>query len=103
MSVHVEYILGERQIVNANHPCRAVQRTKGESPTFSGKLSEITCKLCRAWIEGRPSIWNRLRLADIEAGTAQDLAQLAADHRQRFFTKLERAKKAKEKREKRAA
>ncbi len=100
MTCHVEYLLNGTRILHTNHPCRAVQKVKGTPIEYTDRLSEVTCKLCRAWIEARPSVWNTLRKNDLDAGTAQPLEVLAADARKRHLEKLERAKAAKVRREK---
>lgn len=103
MTIHVQYEIDGRQVHKAAHPCRAVQNCKPDSvPEYSGKLSEIDCRLCRSWIQSRPSMWNRLRLADLEAGTAGDLKVMAEEARRAHLKKLERAKELKREREIRA-
>lgn len=36
-----------------------------EPPPSSNRLSQITCKHCRKWINARPMIWNALRAAEL--------------------------------------
>lgn len=98
MTTHVEYLMGGGvPIPRANHPCRAVQKCTAE-PEYSGKLSGVDCKFCRRYITARPSLWNRLRAADLEAGTATPLGSVVSSQLAERQAAIVRAAEAKEKR-----
>lgn len=72
--VHFAYT-GEKD----HHPCCVYRRTS--APQWGTRLSELTCKRCLRTLERMVGLYNALRCADLDAGTAEPLASMLSRQR----------------------
>lgn len=69
----------------------------------TGKLSELDCANCRAYLVKYPQVLNAMRCADLEAGTAQDWHDVAKVYRADQLAADDRAQRAAETRKRKRA